>query len=179
MGKQNKKQGFTIIEVLITVAIIGILAAVAIGSYGAYVRRSHNAEATAILADIRIKQEAYRATFHQYANLAADWFPNNSPGRESQVWPTDGSDSRWKQLGVVPVNRVYFSYYCEAGTPGDGVQDSYLNDDVDPAIDNLTDFWYAARAVEDLDGNGQCGGFAVYTGNTRMFTIPEGTNCPP
>lgn len=50
-------RGFTLIEMMITVAIIAILAAVALPSYTDYVTRSKFAEAHSQLADLRVKME--------------------------------------------------------------------------------------------------------------------------
>ncbi len=51
--------GFTLIELMIVVAIIGILSAVAIPAYTGHVTRGKAAEAPATLADLRIKMEQY------------------------------------------------------------------------------------------------------------------------
>ena len=50
-------RGFTLIELMITIAIIAILTAVAFPSYTDYVTRSKLAEAYAHLADLRVKME--------------------------------------------------------------------------------------------------------------------------
>jgi type IV pilus assembly protein PilE len=50
-------RGFTLIELMITVAVIAILAAVALPSYTDYVTRSKFTEATSHLADLRVKME--------------------------------------------------------------------------------------------------------------------------
>lgn len=52
-------KGFTLIEIMIVVAIIGILASIAIPGYQNYVKKGKAAEATANLATLRIQMEQY------------------------------------------------------------------------------------------------------------------------
>lgn len=54
-----KQRGFTLIEVMIVVAIIGIVASIALPAYTDYVKQGKAAEATATLADLRVKMEQY------------------------------------------------------------------------------------------------------------------------
>ncbi len=51
--------GFTLIEMMITVAIVAILASVALPSYSEYVLRSKTEEATSGLAELRVRMEQY------------------------------------------------------------------------------------------------------------------------
>ena len=51
--------GFTLIEVLVTVAIVGILAAIALPSYSDYIQRSKISEAISNLSDMRTRLEQY------------------------------------------------------------------------------------------------------------------------
>ena len=54
---ETAQKGFTLIELMIVVAIIGILASIAIPQYSDYVKRGKAAEATSNLATLRIKME--------------------------------------------------------------------------------------------------------------------------
>jgi type IV pilus assembly protein PilE len=53
------EDGFTLIEVMVTVAIVAILASIAIPSYTAYITRAKLTEAVNNLADTRIKMEQW------------------------------------------------------------------------------------------------------------------------
>ncbi|MDP1897734.1 MAG: type IV pilin protein [Sulfurimicrobium sp.] len=75
-------KGFTLIEVMIVVAIIGILAAVAMPAYSDYVKRGKIQEATSTLADFRIKMEQYFQDNRTYAaaTIAATGATLNTSG---------------------------------------------------------------------------------------------------
>src|SRR4030095_7908104 len=51
--------GFTLIEVMIVVAIVAVLAAIALPNYSDYVKRSKIVEATSALSDLRVRYEQF------------------------------------------------------------------------------------------------------------------------
>jgi len=63
--------GFTLIELMVTVAIVAILAAVAIPAYSDYVKRGKIPEATNALASMRIQLEQYYQDNRDYGSTAA------------------------------------------------------------------------------------------------------------
>jgi type IV pilus assembly protein PilA len=67
-SKLNKREGFTLIELMIVIAIIGILAAIAIPQFSAYRQRSYNSAAQADLRNLATAQEAYYVDESSYAN---------------------------------------------------------------------------------------------------------------
>ena len=67
-----KLSGFTLIELMITVAILAIIAAVMIPAYTSYVDRGKRAEARAALLDIAARQERYYSNNRQYTATLSD-----------------------------------------------------------------------------------------------------------
>lgn len=68
-GDHQRKSGFTLIELMITVAIVAILAAIAYPSYIQYVRRAHRADAkTALLGNAQFLERNFTEfnCYHQY-----------------------------------------------------------------------------------------------------------------
>ena len=67
--KFTKQNGFTLIELMITVAIIGILAAIAFPSYQQYIKQSRRTVAQSTLLDIQQKEEKWRVNNTTYGSL--------------------------------------------------------------------------------------------------------------
>ncbi len=63
---RNRLAGFTLIELMITVTIIGIVAAIAYPAYNQYVLRTHRQEGKDFLQKIANKQELYFASNNTY-----------------------------------------------------------------------------------------------------------------
>jgi type IV pilus assembly protein PilA len=64
----SNEKGFTLIELMIVIAIIGILAAIAIPQFSAYRQRSYNSAAEADLRNAATAQEAYFVDESTYCN---------------------------------------------------------------------------------------------------------------
>ncbi|MBZ2209384.1 type IV pilin protein [Massilia soli] len=68
----KRQRGVTLIELMVTVAIIGLLSAIAYPAYGQYVLRGHRSSAQAYLLDLAHAQSQYLADNRAYADSAED-----------------------------------------------------------------------------------------------------------
>jgi type IV pilus assembly protein PilE len=74
-----RNKGFTLIELMVTLAIVGILAIIAIPSFTEQIAKSRRAEAMRGLGDLQLRQERWRASntsYATYANLGSPTVPN-------------------------------------------------------------------------------------------------------
>jgi type IV pilus assembly protein PilE len=67
----KRGQGFTLIELMVTVVIIGVLAAIAYPSYTQYIVRANRAAAASFVLGLASKQEQYNLDARQYATTLA------------------------------------------------------------------------------------------------------------
>ena len=72
LPREKKEGGFTLIELMIVIAIIGILAAIAIPNFVSYRRRAYNASANSGIKDLYTAAQAYFTDNHSASttNLA-------------------------------------------------------------------------------------------------------------
>jgi len=90
MFKNNK--GFTLIELMIVVAIIGVLAAIAIPNFLNYQCKAKQSEAKSSLGTIRTAQEAYYAEYDNYSDdLGAIGFDTKGAKRYTYSTTTDSN----------------------------------------------------------------------------------------
>ena len=65
----SHRRGFTLIELMIVVAVIGILATIAYPSYQDYIRKARRIDAQGVMLDIQLQQEKYRVNHVSYGSL--------------------------------------------------------------------------------------------------------------
>ena len=122
----KNQKGFTLIELMIVVAIIGILAAIAIPNFMTFRLKAKTSEAKSNLGSIRTCEEAYKAETDVYYPVGR--YPA-AVAVTSQVWTT--ADTAFSAIGFAPSGRVYYNYL----------------------VDNITATGFIAHAYADLDGD--------------------------
>lgn len=85
MSGKKSKGGFTLTELIITVAIIGILAAIVVPMYTNHIRRARRSDAKVALESVRAMEEQYRAENGSYTTDRNDLV--------SFGWPDNGGNA--------------------------------------------------------------------------------------
>lgn len=102
----GRRNGFSLLEVIIAMLVIGVLSAIAIPRFLVYQHKAKSAEAKTNLSAIRIAEESYFSEFEQYVSAIAE--PAVVPGGRSTIF--DATGGGFATLGFDTEGDVYFSY---------------------------------------------------------------------
>lgn len=169
------RAGFTLIELMIVVAIVGILAVIGVVGYRKIILSAKLTEARNVIGGVRIAQEAYKVERGVYANIGPALCPLASSGTgqfKTQWDPTCGGGPTWAVLPVHVDGPVQFGYATEAQATPSAAAPAAVGQPV--AFVNIpgavgTNPWYFVTASADLDGNG--GLYTELVGTSWQNTI--------
>ena len=119
MKFNSRQRGVTLIELLVVMMIIGILAAIAIPSYRAYIMRSQRSDAKDALLALATQQEKFYLQCNTYATGIAA--ANNCAGGNLQG--AVASKNGWYNLAIDVANVTSYTISAAAAAGGRQFQD--------------------------------------------------------
>ena len=197
---RNRGAGFTLIELMIVVVILGVLAAIATVGYRKYIARARLTEASAMLAEMKSKEEMYFLEFAGYQPLrtdnqvppntnepAAAFYPSNPVAatfdsartatliNNPALWPQG-----WRTVGLRPkADALYCTYLVNAGAAGQATPaGASYGSRVLGATPQLP--WFYVIGVCNLSGTPSAADFSdssvllLSSNSPRLVTINDG-----
>lgn len=152
----TRRGGFTLIELMIVVAIIGILAAIAIPNFLRFQLKAKSSEGKTNLAAIRTAEESYFAEYGIYISaMPSPPTDSMTPYNQKTVFSDAIANSGFDIIGWSPEGRVYFNYSAEINA---GVADEFTagaGADIDN--DGTPQVWGYKKGIQNAKTHGALG----------------------
>jgi type IV pilus assembly protein PilA len=176
VGDGSRQRGYTLVELLVVVTMVGVLATLATIGVRKYIFASKTSEAINMIGSIKAAQEAYKDETFSYLDVSSSidtYYPMTTPGKQKYHWIQDHQDKdKWRSLGVNPSSAVQFGYACKAGGAGDALPNVGTAKTLD--WPEPKEAWYVVKAVGDLDENLTKSIFVSSSFTTEVYVENEG-----
>ena len=176
-------RGFTLVELMVVVTIVGILSVVMVRSLTKHTESSRTVEALTMVQSVRAAQERHRAMNMVYLDVSQSdtWYPRNpipvGSGRDRHAfYMAEGAHAdgaRWVALNPTVPGPVRFGYMTRSGLAGETLTEPAV---VVPGLvwPEATDSWYVIQAVADVDGDGDFAYYLASSLNGEVYRANEG-----
>jgi prepilin-type N-terminal cleavage/methylation domain-containing protein len=160
----SRDRGFTLLELMFAVAVLGILVSIAVVAYTRNVRKVRSGEVVQIFGELKMRQDVWHAENGSYLPLCPS--PSGATGAdcpEGQYWPAslpgggkamDATDppARWRQARVsIPSGSLYCQYSVVAGKANSSANIGEVGSILFPTAPVRN--WYYLMAQCDWDGD--------------------------
>lgn len=147
--KRNKK-GFTIVELVIVIAVIAILAAVLIPTFSSLINKAKESSDTALVKNLNIIMAADEAENGKSETMSEALAAAESAGYTiEKITPTSSGDILWdEQNNRFVLKKADGTYYAENGNVTEGVNLWKITDDLEEVAENSNHYSYYLKGTE-------------------------------
>ncbi|HEY6726224.1 MAG TPA: prepilin-type N-terminal cleavage/methylation domain-containing protein [Polyangiaceae bacterium] len=177
----RRTRAFTLVELLVVVAIVGVLSTIGITLFRQHVSSGRSIEATSMIQSIAAAQERWRAESQRYLDVSASltaYYPETTPNRTMHAWEsiTHADKDNWRRLNVTnpgAVQAVYTTVAGNAGTDPNQATNGFTALTL-PTFGTQNEPWYLIHAKADLDGDSTFSLYLAGSLNGEVYVKNQG-----